>query len=58
LVYALESLRWDAEHIAGELGLPDPEMRRWIHLRLCREMLNRLGTHLEFIVAERGRRKR
>jgi hypothetical protein len=58
LVDALESLRWDADRIAGELGLPDPEMRRWIHLRLCREMLNRLGTHFEFIVAERGCRKR
>jgi hypothetical protein len=58
LVYALEALRWDADRIAGELGLPDQEMRRWIHLRLCREMLNRLDAHFEFIVAERGRRKR
>jgi hypothetical protein len=58
LVLDLEGLRWDAQRIANELGLPDPEMQRWIHLRLCREMLNHLGAHFEFIVAERGRRKR
>jgi len=58
LVNALESLRWDADRIVDELGLSDPEMRRWIHLRLCRELLDRLGAHFEFIVAERGRRRR
>jgi len=58
LVDALESLRWDADRIVDELGLSDPEMRRWIHLRLCRELLDRLGAHFEFIVAERGRRRR
>jgi hypothetical protein len=58
LVDALESLRWDADRIAGELGLPDPEMRRWIHLRLCREMLNHLGAHFGFIVAKRPRHER
>jgi hypothetical protein len=58
LVDALESLRWDADRIAGELGLRNPEMRRWVHLRLCREMLNRLGAHFGFIVAKRPRHER
>jgi hypothetical protein len=58
LLLDLELLSGDAQHIARELGLRDPEMQRWIHLRLCRELLDRLGAHFEFIVAERPRRKR
>lgn len=52
LVTTLESLRADAERIVAKLprSYPiDPDLVRQVHLRLCREFINHLVAHFEYL---------